>query len=334
MNMQAWLKEQMAADKRRAMPILSFPSIQLMGITVKDLIADSDVQAQGMYKIAQRCPTAAAVSMMDLSVEAECFGSQIRFSDDEVPTVIGSVVDTPEDAEALQVPAFGSGRTGLYVEAISKALKLITDRPIFAGVIGPFSLAGRLMDMTQVMINCYEEPEMVHTTLEKATAFLLSYVKAYKAIGAHGVVIAEPAAGLLSPDFCGEFSSPYIRKIVDAVQDEEFIVIYHNCGDAVSRMVPQILETGAAAYHFGNAVSMEDMLRQMPGDVLTMGNVDPVSAIRNGTPEKVRQDTLSIMDACCKYPNFLISSGCDIPLAAPWENIDAFFAAVEEFYHK
>lgn len=334
MNMQAWLKEQMAADKRRAMPILSFPSIQLMGITVKDLIADSDVQAQGMYKIAQRCPTAAAVSMMDLSVEAECFGSQIRFSDDEVPTVIGSVVDTPEDAEALQVPAFGSGRTGLYVEAISKALKLITDRPIFAGVIGPFSLAGRLMDMTQVMINCYEEPEMVHATLEKATEFLLSYVKAYKAIGAHGVVIAEPAAGLLSPDFCGEFSSPYVKKIVDAVQDEEFIVIYHNCGDAVNRMVPQILETGAAAYHFGNAVSMEDMLRQMPGDVLTMGNVDPVSAIRNGTPEKVRQDTLAIMEACCKYPNFLISSGCDIPPAAPWENIDAFFAAVEEFYNR
>ena len=334
MNMQAWLKEQMAADRRRAMPILAFPSIQLMGITVKDLIADSDVQARGMYEIARRCPTTAAVSMMDLSVEAECFGAQIRVSDDEVPTVVGSVVETPEDAEALQVPAFGTGRTGLYVEAISKALKLITDRPIFAGVIGPFSLAGRLMDMTQVMINCYEEPEMVHTTLEKATAFLLSYVKAYKAIGAHGVVIAEPAAGLLSPDFCGEFSSPYIRKIVDAVQDEEFIVIYHNCGDAVSRMVPQILETGAAAYHFGNAVSMEDMLRQMPGDVLTMGNVDPVSAIRNGTPEKVRQDTLSIMDACCKYPNFLISSGCDIPPAAPWENIDAFFAAVEEFYHK
>ena len=333
MNMQAWLKEQMAADRRRAMPILSFPSIQLMGITVKDLIADSDVQARGMYEIARRCPTAAAVSMMDLSVEAECFGAQIRVSDDEVPTVVGSVVETPEDAEALQVPAFGAGRTGLYVEAISKALKLITDRPIFAGVIGPFSLAGRLMDMTQVMINCYEEPEMVHTTLEKATAFLLSYVKAYKAIGAHGVVIAEPAAGLLSPDFCGEFSSPYIRKIVNAVQDEEFIVIYHNCGDAVSRMVPQILETGAAAYHFGNAVSMEDMLRQMPGDVLTMGNVDPVSAIRNGTPEKVRQDTLSIMDACCKYPNFLISSGWDIPPAAPWENIVAFFAAVGEFYH-
>lgn len=175
---------------------------------------------------------------------------------------------------------------------------------------------------------------MVHTTLEKATQFLLAYAQAYKDAGAHGIVIAEPAAGLLSPDFCEEFSAPYVKKIVDAVQDDEFIVIYHNCGNAVDRMVPQILSTGAAAYHFGNAVKMEDMLEQIPEDVLTMGNVDPVSAIRNGTPEKVREDTLAILNTCSKYKNFLISSGCDIPPASPWENIDAFFAAVEEFYNK
>lgn len=173
---------------------------------------------------------------------------------------------------------------------------------------------------------------MVHTTLEKATQFLLAYIQEYKKIGAHGVVMAEPAAGLLSPDLCGEFSSPYIKKIVDAVQDDEFIVIYHNCGPAVTKMVPQLLETGAAAYHFGNAVDMKEMLAQMPEDVLTMGNVDPVSAFRNGTPESVRAETLRIMGECCGHKNFLISSGCDIPPLSPWENIDAFFAAVEEFY--
>ena len=175
MDMKQWLHEQLTAEKRRAMPILSFPAIQLMDITVRDLISDSDLQAKGMYEVARRCPTSAAVSMMDLSVEAECFGSQIRVTDDEVPTVIGSVVNTMEDAQALQVPQVGAGRTGLYVEAISKALKLITDRPIFAGVIGPYSLAGRLMDMTQIMMNCFDEPEMVHATLEKATEFILAY---------------------------------------------------------------------------------------------------------------------------------------------------------------
>lgn len=333
-NMKDWLRQQLTAEKRRVLPLLSFPSTQLMGVTVRDLISDSSLQAKGMAEIARRCPAAAAVSMMDLSVEAECFGSQICVSDHEVPSVVGAVIETLEDAEAMRVPEAGSGRTGLYVDAISEALKLISDRPVFAGVIGPFSLAGRLMDITNIMINCYEEPEMVRAAMEKATDFLLAYTLAYKAAGANGVVMAEPVTGLLSPDLCKEFSSPYVKKIVDAVQDDHFIVIYHNCGPAVGRMVPEILSTGAAAYHFGNAVRMEDVLSQMPPDTLTMGNVDPVSAFCNGTPEKVREDTLAVMEACCKYPNFLVSSGCDIPPASPWENIDAFFGAVEAFYDR
>ncbi len=333
MNMKQWLADMLAAPRKKAMPVLSFPSTQLMGITVRELIASSDAQAKGMAAIAARCPAAASVSMMDLSVEAECFGAQIRVTDHEVPTVTGAVLSCPEDAETLAVPAVGSGRTGLYVEAISKALGLIQDRPVFAGVIGPYSLAGRLMDMTEIMVNCYEEPELVHVTLEKAARFLKEYILAYKKIGAHGVVMAEPAAGLLSPELCGEFSAPYVKQIVDAVQDDNFIVIYHNCGGAVNRMVPQILSTGTAAYHFGNAVDMEEMLAQMPADVLTMGNVDPVSVLRNGTPELVRRETLALLERCAKHPNFVISSGCDIPPVSPWENIDAFFAAVEEFYN-
>ena len=331
-DMKQWVADTIAAPVKKPMPVLSFPAVQLMGITVRDLISSSEHQAQGMQLVAQRVDSAAAVSLMDLSVEAECFGSEIRVSDDEVPTVIGSIVTDEDEADALAVPEVGAGRTGLYIEAISKAAQAITDRPVFAGVIGPYSLAGRLLDVSEAMVLCYEEPDMVHAVMEKTTAFLIDYCKAYKAAGANGVVMAEPAAGLLSPDLCGEFSSPYIKKIVDAVQDDEFIVIYHNCGPAVTKMVPQLLETGAAAYHFGNAVDMKEMLAQMPEDVLTMGNVDPVSAFRNGTPESVRAETLRIMGECCGHKNFLISSGCDIPPLSPWENIDAFFAAVEEFY--
>lgn len=334
MNMTQWLEDVMTSSSKQALPILSFPSIQLQGITVQKLISSSDAQAAGMAAVARRCRSGGAVSMMDLSVEAECFGAQIRVTDDEVPTVVGAVLSTPEDAEKLEVPKVGAGRTGLYVEAIAKALKLITDRPVFAGVIGPFSLAGRLMDMTEIMVNCYDAPEMVHTTLQKATQFLLDYIQSYKNVGAHGIVIAEPAAGLLSPDLCGEFSSPYIRQIVDAVQDDDFLVIYHNCGPTVSKMVPQLLETGAKAYHFGNAVDMKEMLEKMPDNVLVMGNVDPVASFRNGTSESIRNDTLQLLNSCGEHPNFVISSGCDIPPATPWDNIDAFFAAVDEFYHK
>ena len=55
------------------------------------------------------------------------------------------------------------------------------------GCIGPFSLAGRLMDVSEAMINCYEEPEMVHIVLKKATKFLIDYISAYKEAGADGI---------------------------------------------------------------------------------------------------------------------------------------------------
>lgn len=122
---------------------------------------------------------------------------------------------------------------------------------------------------------------------------------------------------------------------MDAVQDDSFIIIYHNCGDNVPKMMDSILSTGAAAYHFGNAVDLErDIIAQVPSDTVVMGNIDPAGVLRLGTPESVRITTLSLLKKCAKYPNFVLSSGCDIPPMTPWENIDAFFAALKDFYEK
>ncbi|MBQ3593338.1 MAG: methyltransferase, partial [Clostridia bacterium] len=204
-----------------------------------------------------------------------------------------------------------------------------------AGMIGPFSLAARLLDVSEIMMDCYDDPDMVHLVVDKATQFLIEYAKAYKDAGANGIMMAEPVAGLLSPMLEEEFSSPYVKKIVDAVQDDSFAVIYHNCGDNVPKMLDSILSTGCAAYHFGNAVDMEaDIIAQVPSDVTVMGNIDPAGVLRMGTPDNVRAETLSLLEKCSKYPNFVLSSGCDIPPMAPWENLDAFFTASDEFYNK
>ena len=331
-NMKQWLSDMISADRKTALPILSFPSVSLLGITVRELISDSDRQAEGMKRVAERVNAAAAVSLMDLSVEAECFGATVRVSDEEVPTVVGRLVNDEDEANALEIPAVGTARSGLYVESIRKAVRLITDRPVLAGIIGPFSLAARLLDVTEIMMDCYDEPDMVHTVLEKCTAFLIEYAKAYKAAGADGILMAEPVSGLLSPALEEEFSSPYVKRIVEAVQEDSFAVIYHNCGDNTPRMTASILSTGAAAYHFGNSIDMADMMTKFPPDTVVMGNVDPAGVLRQGNPDTVRETTLSVMNACSAYPNFVISSGCDIPPATPWENIDAFFAAVDSFY--
>ncbi len=330
MDMQKWVNEFRTSRVKKALPILSFPAIQLMNISVKELIARSEMQAEGMRLIAERTDALASVSMMDLSVEAEAFGAEIRVFDDEVPTVIGRVITSAENAGEIVVPSLGSGRTGLYIDAIRLACKKITDRPVFAGVIGPFSLAGRLMDVSEAMVNCYVDPEMVHVTLEKATQFIIEYIKGYKEAGANGIFMAEPLAGMLSPDLNEIFSTPYVKRIIEATQQDDFIIIYHNCGDNVLQLIDSIVQNGAKVYHFGNAIGVEEIMPLMPSDMIAMGNIDPSGEFKNGTPESIRKETLGLMTKCSKYDNFVISSGCDIPPLSRWENIDAFFKAVKD----
>lgn len=330
-DMNAWLLE-MRSGKKKPLPILSFPCVTLLDISVRELISSSERQAEGMCAVARHTDAAAAVSFMDLSVEAECFGAQIRVSDREVPTVVGQLIHDAQEADALQVPPVGAGRSGIYIDAIRKAVRQITDRPVLAGMIGPFSLAARLLDVTEIMISCYEDPDLVHTVLFKATEFLCEYAKGYKAAGADGIMLAEPVAGLLSPAALAEFSTPYVARIVDAVQDDNFTVIYHNCGSNTVAAMDSILSANCGAYHFGNAVDMREVLSAVPEDTLVMGNVDPAGLFRLGTPETVRAATLALMNDCGKYDNFVVSSGCDIPPLTPWENIDAFFEAVEAYY--
>ena len=317
------------SDKKQAMPILSFPAAQKLGVSVETLVKSADLQAKAMEIIARETDTIAAVSLMDLSVEAEAFGAKVRFTEDEVPAIVGQLIADEDAANELEVPDLTAGRAALCVEAVRTAKQSITGKPVIAGMIGPYSLAGRLCDVTEIMYLCFDEPETVHTVLDKVTQYLIQYGQAMKAAGADGIMMAEPLAGILSPDMAEEFSMPYVKRIIDALQDDEFAVLYHNCGNSVPQMLDAIYALGAAAYHFGNAIDMESVMKVTPADILVMGNIDPAGQFASGTVESITSATKDLMAKCGSYKNFVPSSGCDIPAHAKWENIHAFFKAVQ-----
>ena len=101
MNVRTLLWDTARADVKRALPILSFPAVQKLDATVEQLVNTPELMASAMEIIARDTDTLAAVSLMDLSVEAECFGAKVRFSDHEVPAVEGQLVCDMEEAEAL-----------------------------------------------------------------------------------------------------------------------------------------------------------------------------------------------------------------------------------------
>jgi uroporphyrinogen decarboxylase len=76
---------------------------------------------------------------------------------------------------------------------------------------------------------------------------------------------------------------------------------------------------------------MEEVIQEVPPTALAMGNIDPVSVFKDGTPEEMRQTVLDLLEKTRDYPNFVLSSGCDTPPHTPNENINAFFEALDEW---
>ncbi|MGB7296365.1 MAG: uroporphyrinogen decarboxylase family protein, partial [Candidatus Aminicenantales bacterium] len=177
--------------------------------------------------------------------------------------------------------------------------------------------------------------------LERVTAFLVRYAVAFREAGAWGVVMAEPAAGLLSPGAVGRFSAPFVRRIVEAADTPDFSVILHNCGAKLIHL-EKTLEAGAGIYHFGAPMDIVAALEKVGGRdagdfptggrrVILGGNLDPSAVFHSGSPETVARATQVLLEATKEYQNFIISSGCDIPSGTPLANLEAFYCAVADF---
>ncbi len=330
MNVVKWFNDLINDDQRYVLPIMTHPGIEIIGKTVREAVSDGHIHFDAIRALSLKYPYSIAnTTIMDLTVEAEAFGANVIMPEDEVPTVLGRLLCSLKDVEGLKVPDMNAGRIKEYLKASKLAAENL-DKPTFAGCIGPFSLAGRLYDMTEIMIAIYIEPNTIRLLLDKCTQFILDYCLALKSSGVAGVIMAEPAAGLLSNEDCEIFSSVYIKKIVEKVQDDNFVVILHNCGNT-GNCTSAMFSTNSFAYHFGNNIDIIDVLNNCNDKTIIMGNIDPVRCLKMGSEKEIEEVTLSLLNAVKTYKNFIISSGCDIPPNTPLKNIEVFYSTINKF---
>ena len=158
MNLKSYLSN---TQKRIAMPIMTHPGIEYIGKRVIDAVTDGNVHFEAIRAVVERYNMAACTVIMDLTVEAEAFGAKINFPENEVPHVIERLVADETSVSNLKVPDLTAGRLPEYLKANQRAVAYFQDRPVLAGCIGPFSLAGRLYDMSEIMVAIYIEPDTI-----------------------------------------------------------------------------------------------------------------------------------------------------------------------------
>ena len=78
-NMKKWILNLSNSIDRYAMPLMTYPGLELSNKTIMDITNDGKAQFECIEALAQRYPSVGTVTVMDLSVEAEAFGSPILF---------------------------------------------------------------------------------------------------------------------------------------------------------------------------------------------------------------------------------------------------------------
>ena len=310
------------------MPIAVYPGLALTGAKVRDIVTNPQAQFDAQVALHERHHTPFVLSAMDLSAEAEAFGCTLQLADTEIPTVTGRRVTSLEEAQKLAVPRPGDKRTAVYLETVRRLRRLPEKPLVFGGCIGPFSLAARLVGVSEAMEMTVTEPDLMRVLLEKCTAFLTAYIRAFQSAGADGVLMAEPAAGLLSPRSMLQLSSAYIKTIGAATADRHFALILHNCAAKLVHL-PSVLETGLHTFHFGAPMDLAAALARVPADVVLCGNLDPAGVFVQSSPAETTSRALGLLKATAAHRNFVLSSGCDVPPNAPLASLDAFYTALQ-----
>ena len=295
-----------------------------LGMSLADMNASASAQTEAILAFRERFTADFLLTAMDLSVEAQCFGSHVQFSKTHPPVVEGRLLQDIDQINALSVPAIGEERIPVFLDAVRLLKKEEKNKPVLGGVIGPLSLAGSLFGVTNMLELTIADKAAAIQLIEKCAQFIHAYLQGFKEAGADGVILSEPTAGLLSPRAMSKLSSPYVREMVGRWDDEAFHIVYHNCA-AKPVHLGAVVETGAQFFNFGEPMELDAALEKMSDGQIISGNLDPARVFLAEDAGSVVDETRRLLDAFGDNDQFLPGSGCDLPYHTPFENVDAFY---------
>ena len=261
----------------------------------------------------------------DFAAEVEAFGASIKWSEDS--TILPSVKLPPfKKIEDLKVPNnfLERGRIPTVLEAIEITRNDVGDYlPIASTVLGPFTLAGELLGIENLMRLTIEDPKGVEDVIRLLMDTSVDYGKAQYQAGSDIVQIAEPvaSASMISPRMFREFVKPQLSKIADGLGG---IRLLHICG-YIDPIFPDMVETGFDGISIEESVNVNDVVPLL-GDVKLLGNISSKHSLPFGSPDDVKAETRKVINTGVD----LIEPGCGIPLVAPIANIKAMVNAGKE----
>jgi len=272
-----------------------------------------------------------AVVPFDMGVEAEALGSKVNYyahaTDILYPTISQHPAEKVEDLN-LQIPSdlASAGRIPLVTEAI-RILKEEVGNQVAIGswVLGPYTLAGQLLDLSQLAKAAFKKKDLVGKLLDQLAGVLIQIINIYRGAGADYITVREMGAGpdILSPRMFESLIRPPLRRIFDEIESPK---VLHICGDT-NAIIDQMVLCGADALSVEKKNNVTETRKKLGPDVLIFGELDAYGVLSQGKPDDVDR---AVKEAVERGVN-AIWPGCDIWPMVPKENMEALMVSARKY---
>ena len=180
--------------------------------------------------------------------------------------------------------------------------------------------------------------ELVEALLDRVTALECFVVRRFAEAGVDlvrtGDDIGTQHGMMMSPKMWRHWLKPRLAKLVDAAKsaNPDVKVLYSSDGN-FDAVIPDLIDVGVDVLSPVQPECNDPawLKREFGNHLSFWGSIGVQSTLPFGTPEEVRREVRERMETIGKGGGLVIAPSHVIPPEAPWENVVAFFDAVEEF---
>ncbi|MCK4822785.1 uroporphyrinogen decarboxylase family protein [bacterium] len=312
-------------------PILGAFDAQLLPVTIKEFLTDSDKFAEAQLKAYELFKPDIIVMMGDLLIPAEALGNELRFPENGMCISQTNVLKDKANLKNLIIPDPESdGRMPYYIEACRKVKSQITDSSVGSVIPGPWTVAINIRDAEALLRDCSKDPDFVHSLMDFTTQVVKTFTFAIRKTGI-GISFSEAPAScsLISPKIYREFIFPCHKKLISELHSQKIGVTLHVCGYA-EPILEDLVNTGADAVSIDAASSLAKMMDISQKRTVIIGNIDTM-LFYSGTHQQMEEAVKNSTDIAAKHGAYILSTGCEVPAAGTPEAVKWFVEAAQKY---
>lgn len=318
-------------DRIPNLNILMAFAAKYAGVSYSDFILKPEKKGYANVKCHEDFKIDVVTVMSDPYSEAEGFGCEVEYPEDDHPHCVKHILNDYDDIKKLKIhDPSKERRMSANVELIEWYQKQLGNSvPIIGWVEGPVAEFADIYDINNAMMDLIAEPEWAQEVMdicvEQAIAFAQAQIKA----GAHIIGMGDAAASIIGRELYASIVLPREKKIVNAIHEVGALCKLHICGN-IEPLLEDIKTLGADIVDVDWMVDFAHADRVLSGVSSVNGNLDPVRAVMNSTPEQIVRDVQKLVAET--GATSMISGGCEIPKNTAPENLYAFYEALASIH--